>query len=300
MPEGTLEEITNQVKAKNAEEARREAEEKLAEHTASSNTTGSIATSSSDDEQRLVDQLRAPIAPAPAISEADLLKSEGLPMPPQPLNGPVTLDKWQVKSEAEMGVPSLGGTLNATTEQAEDDKRRELEDDRNRTILSHGSSYTSSAPAYQAPLNAAMDTRPEPEVRDIFQENNAGGMTAHADAIQPPAPVSTGPTLAEIDAQNRASTQADALGAVHEAFTSGPTAPAFPPAPVAQPEDTLPPLPPLPDFSTLPPLPGVDPVSLTSSPVVGDTLGDLLPPASPSPAPAGPSDPREFKIPGQN
>lgn len=278
-PEGTLEEITKQVAAKNAAEATKTA------------------------EQQLNEELKVGPA-APVVTEAELLQSEGIPMAQmtqEPLRGAVTLDKWQAKTDDEAGIPSLGGTLNATTEQAEDDKRKELDDDRNRTILSHGgSSYATSVPTYQAPINSVAGMQEEPEVKDIFSETHAASATVHVDAIQPPAPIVSGPTLAEIDAQNRATTHADALGAVHEALNAAPGNPAvdtLPPAPMDN--QSLPPLPPLPDFSTLPPLPGVDPVSLMPS-AAPDTLGDLLPPANVPVAPPSPADPGQFKIPGQN
>lgn len=47
--------------------------------------------------------------------------------------------------------PTFGGTLNATTDQAEDDKRRAIEDDQNKTILSH--SYIGDAAAASAPAD---------------------------------------------------------------------------------------------------------------------------------------------------
>ena len=219
-----------------------------------------------------------------------------------PLRGPVAMDQWRAKAEEEANEPSLGGTLNATTEQAEDDKRRQIEDDRNKTILTHGgSSYATEAPAYQAPLNSVMDQPEEPEVKDIFADGGKTDITAHADVIQPPAPSTAAPTLAEIDAQNR-QTHAEAMDAVNAALESTPPAPAtelIEPVPTPAPvEPTLPPLPPMPDFSTLPPLPGATPpVADTPAP---DTLGDILPPAAPGEQPpAAPSDPAQFKIPGQ-
>lgn len=75
--------------------------------------------------------------------------------------------------------PSLGDTLNATTEEAAEDKRRELKRKQNHTILSHDSEhYITGQPVYQAPISAATDSSQnnEPEVRDIF----ADGPMAHA------------------------------------------------------------------------------------------------------------------------
>jgi hypothetical protein len=297
VPEGTIDEVSSQVAAQNADDATKRAEEELAKQT-SAVARDSQADAASTAERQLAQQLDANPAPS-VITEDELLKSEGLSAPQQPLRGAVTLDKWQAKTDDEAGIPSLGGTLNATTEQAEDDKRKELDDDRNRTILSHGgSSYTTTVPSYQAPINSVSGIQEEPEVKDIFTESHAASATAHADAIQPPEPVAHAPTLAEIDAQNRATSHADALGAVHEALNVNPGVPAPDTLPPAIAEDqSLPPLPPLPDFSTLPPLPGVEPAAPAP---VSDTLGDLLPPAVTPVAPPSPTDPTQFKIPGQN
>ncbi len=298
VPEGTLEEISDQVAQKNSDDAAKRAEEQLAKQT-SAVALDNQADAAKTAEQRLAEELQAGSAASP-ITEDELLKSEGLPAPDMSLKGAVSIDKWQAKNDNEAGIPSLGGTLNATTEQAEDDKRKEAEDDRNRTILSHGGgSYSTTVPSYQAPLNAVTSMQDEPEVKDIFSESHAAGVTVHADAIQPPTPVASAPTLADIDAQNRATTHADALGAVHEAFGGTPSGPAVDTLPPTL-DQSLPPLPPLPDFSTLPPLPGVDPVSLMPTLPVTETLGDLLPPASVPAGPSGPIDPAQFKIPGQN
>ena len=274
VPEGTLDEVTEQVAAQSAEDATEAAEQKLAEQLA----------------------VTAPAAAAPTVTDLSEAAASG------PLRGPVAMDQWRAKAEEEANEPSLGGTLNATTEQAEDDKRRQIEDDRNKTILTHGgSSYATEAPAYQAPLNSVMDQPEEPEVKDIFADGGKTDITAHADVIQPPAPSTTAPTLAEIDAQNR-QTHAEAMDAVNAALESTPPAPAtelIEPVPTpASVEPTLPPLPPMPDFSTLPPLPGATPP--TADTPAPDTLGDILPPATPGQQPpTAPSDPAQFKIPGQ-
>jgi nanoRNase/pAp phosphatase (c-di-AMP/oligoRNAs hydrolase) len=251
-------------------------------------------------EQKLAEQLGAASGGSGAPSATDLLQGDSLPpVAAGPLRGPVAMDQWRSsRTDDQAPEPTLGGTLNATTEQAEDDKRRQLEDDRNRTILSHGgSTYAASAPAFQAPLNSTVDQPEEPEVKDIFAEGSATDVTAHAEAIQPPAPVVNGPTLAEIDAQNRA-THTEAMDAVQAALESTPSSTAPAAAPALPPD--LPPLPPMPDFSTLPPLPGVTPEA-PAAPAL-DTLGDILPPAAPSPEPGAmeSNDPAQFRIPGQN
>ena len=146
-------------------------------------------------------------------------------------------EPWRQPIETPLSEPSLGGTLNATTKQAADDKRRERENGRNKTILSHkGGRYLDSddTPGSQAPLNAAtaaLDHEPTvPNVNDMPRVP-----MAHNDDILPPP---TGKeTLADLDAKHRAAPADDAEG------------------------PALPPLPPMPDFSSLPPLPpGVPPL----------------------------------------
>lgn len=297
VPEGTVDEVTKEVAEKQSDEALDRAEEELAKQ------ASEVATNRQEDaaeaaEQRLAERLAvASPAPAPGTVQDQLA---ALP-PVAPLSGAVPAEQWQARSENEVAEPSFGGTLNATTEQAAEDHRREIEADKNRTILSHGGSYSSAAPAMQSPLNAAMAPAAEPEVPDIFAAatNPADAPTEHAAAIQPPAPAVSAPTLAEIDAQNRAAHD-DARAAIDAALNE--TVPAeLIPAPTlgADPVASLPPLPPLPpmpDFSTLPPLPGEAPASESVS--VPDTLGDVLPPA-PAPQAPAPVDPAQFRIPGQ-
>lgn len=284
VPKGDVDEVTKQVNEAQGEAALDAATQELAQAESVARPAPVDATDAA--EQKLAEQLAvaAPAAGAPMTS----LPADGAePLATgTPLRGAVSMDQWKTRAEDQVGVPALGGTLNATTEQAAEDTRKAVEDDRNRTILTHGGSgYVTNEPSFQAPLNAAASrANAEPEVRDILSQQPQEELTAHIDAIQPPEPTAShAPTLAEIDAQNRA--RHDAVSAVNEAF--GASA-----APVAQsaPADGLPPLPPLPDFSTLPPLPP----ELTPPPAPS------LPPANSTPAPEpSTGDPAQFRIPGQ-
>ncbi len=132
--------------------------------------------------------------------------------------------------------PHFGGILNATTEQAAEDKRRAEQADRNRTILSHnrvsdgmieqglgsspmnGAGATDEAKTFDPMMEPASET-PEPELPTVQSETPA------------PAP---NQTLAEIDQQHRqpspaietpepAPAEADsALDAVHAAYEAVP------------------------------------------------------------------------------
>ncbi len=292
VPEGDVDDVKEVVETEKSKEALDRAEEELALQ------TDKVATSRQEDateaaEKKLAEELSVPLAPSTDELKDKLTADLG------EFNGPIVAPK-------EMAEPSLGGTLNATTEQAAEDKRREIEDDKNRTILSHGGSYTTDKPTMQAPLNATIaDTGAEPEVRDIFKDATPAELpNTHAETIQPPEPKEA-PTLAETEGQNR-DDHADARAAIDAALgSSAPTADpvqgATTPQPVENGLPPLPPLPPMPDFSTLPPLPG----EASAAPVVPesvsvpDALGDVLPPA-PAPEPVAPNDPAQFKIPGQS
>jgi hypothetical protein len=136
------------------------------------------------------------------------------------LKGAVSSEVWKNATE-----PTFGGTLNATTERAEEEARKAEEEDRNHVTLSHSNYIGDNPPIFNAPFNATSLPAEEPSIANPIQE---GTSTVDAGAVQPP-------TLAELDQQNRTS---QAGISTHE----------LPP---------LPPMPPLPDFSTLPPLPPV-------------------------------------------
>ena len=300
-PKGDVDEVAREVAAKQSDQALGRAKEELAKQTAE------VAAEKQEDateaaEQKLAEQLAVAAPPSPPAVDivADIPMAAPSSLPP--LGNVAPPDK-------EMAEPSLGGTLNATTEQAADDKRREIEDDKNRTILSHGGGqYAAAPPMMQSPLNATVAaSQAEPEVRDIFADPATDSEpTGHAATIQPPMPESAhAQTLAEIDAQNRTAHD-DARAAIDAALGGAPT-PTNPPVIGGAPETTpslppLPPLPPMPDFSTLPPLPGeaATPAAPAETVSVPDALGDMFPPATPAPeAPTVSNDPAQFKIPGQ-
>lgn len=264
----TLEEIANSVKVQDQQAAATEAEQVLAEQ---------------------VSQTASTAAQQPVGAYA----------PEQPMSGGID---WQPTSAAApVAEPLLGGTLNATTEQAADDSRREEEDDKNKTILTH--SYLSSTPTYDAPINSVEQSEAGSGSVDIFSGTPESVAPSAADAMMSTAetviqPLGGGPTLAELDAKNRdEAAPIDALAAL------GPVPEPVSPSVAA----TLPQPPPLPDFSQLPP-PSISPAyALDPVPQTPERLGDIFapepaapiaPPVLPSIPPAS-SDPGQFKIPGQ-
>lgn len=282
-------------------------------------------------EQNLAQQL-SKVAPAAAAtpSLADLQKDianaseEVDEAASQPPASPAAVSELP-PTEPE---PSFGGTLNATTEQAAEDKRRELANSQNHTILTHGgNSYVGdSTPTFQSPLNAASQPEYEAPLSDPFSASTAP-TPASAPVTPPPAPaapalpplpepepaVSYAPpvqppneTLADLDAKTRG-THEEARAAIDAAFDAAPTpAPLENSAPAAP---ALPPLPPMPDFSTLPPLPSAPGAAPAADIAPVQPSGALPPekleevlgaaPAAPAPTPQS-DDPGQFRIPGQS
>ncbi|MEO8691245.1 MAG: hypothetical protein ABI397_00505, partial [Candidatus Saccharimonas sp.] len=262
------------------------------------------------NEQQLADQLASivPAAAAPPIAElqkdivaaeaeaASLPETTAMPSPARTIPAEPTAES---RSDIEADAPSLGGTLNATTEQAEEDKRREIEDDRNKTILSHGSSsYMKDTPLKQAPMNGAnVEGAAMPDVSSVFDDapnepSNYGGGGIGTLQL---------PTSMPRDTDARAAIDA---ALAPEPFTVGQQLTGPPQvAPAASPMfGPLPPLPPMPDFSTLPPLP--EGLAATPAPVqandqaAADAVGEMLLDSSANDTIA-PSDPGQFRIPGQ-
>lgn len=269
--------------------------------------------------------------------EAATTQGQATPVaPPQPVPAPTTqgpalppvVPPASTPEKVE-GAPSLGGTLNATSEQAEEDARREQARDTNKTILSHGTPLATQAPQFTAPLNGALEDGAMPAPVDIFSQapsapavaaamEPASAPTVEVKPVEPIAPAGAfgsgeasldaapavtppaAPTLADIDAQNRApapEAHADnARAAIDAAFASAAApstamaapAPLPPVPPVAS---GLPMPPPVPDFSAMP-----------QADLPPDRLADIFatdPTAlTPPPAPS-PNDPGQFRIPGQ-
>lgn len=222
-----------------------------------------------------------------------------------------------VSAEPETATPLLGGTLNATTERAAEDKRRDLDIDQNKTILHHGTYVGASRPALgESPLNAAMGKSDEPPSVDPFATTNKDEAVIAALKEETQA-------LADKQTQSTAppslpDSERDARAAITEVLAAAPPLEsAASPAPVVSPSplptvssapatladiesNVMHGLPPLPDFSDfsgsgLPPLP----------PAPVGTADGGLPALNTSPsAPSTPAQPRtfnpsQFQIPGQ-
>lgn len=215
------------------------------------------------------------------------------------------------QADDEATEPILGGTLNATTDQAEEDARREAASDQNKTILSH--SYLGGDPASEGGVDTASS-----EVVTTRSNALAGTTPEGFPGTPPAAPGSVGvndlPSSDEVhsayaleeEVMPATDTQAAPLGISGErviepidpatSVTAPVTTPEAPAAvaPAATPADLgLPLPPPIPDFSALngAPAPAI-PLPPAPQPAI---LGDILAPEPASAAaPVLPPDPALF------
>jgi len=213
---------------------------------------------------------------------------------PEPSAADVTVDTtnaYGLETQAPAQVPdaeepTLGGALNATTEQAAADSRRVAEDDRNRKILTHSAYLGGSDPSAPASLSdSAPEATSEAPVSDTLTHS-----AYSLEPLEEPAPIAP------------------------------PAEPIAVPAPAPMPMP-LPMPPAIPDFSQPPLAPGAPAIPVPASIEQPALLGDILAPeptvapettsayAMPEPLPAPvdapaptsptPANPAQFQIPGQ-
>lgn len=287
--------------------------DEVAEQTAQENQ--SAAAKHAEDELAKQLETVAPTATPPPVTELaeDLVTEEAAPAEP---------DSGSALPPVVPPTQTMGGTLNATTEQANREAREEAERSQNRTILSHANkTYTGdSQPTIAQPAFNASGLPDEegPSVDPIASSNRV------IEPLPAPesAPQSAPETLADLDAKNRSSSQADAQAAVAAAFDAVPFNPAHQPTEStgsqqlgqvehSQPAPALPPLPPLPqfdgapmppsapDFSVLPPPPPMPNFDQPQGPLPPEELGQIFGNSSaPAADPVAANDPNQFQIPG--
>ena len=329
--QGSVEDVASSVTADNQADAAKTAEEQLAAQLETTQASPTNVPSVADLQQDLAS------ASADVEESASQASTDEVSLPaPEALRGAVSGDDWRKQNDQSSDEPRLGGTLNATTEQAADDKRREEADSRNHTILTHnnGDYVGDSQPTFQSPINGSTAKDDEPATVDPFRDPSSdAAATARAASVAPlsPAqstqepelqyeatePARSAPTLAEIDQQNRASHD-EARAAVEQALNAAPFEPAGNPqantgaqnlGDVVHDTPVTPPsvpagMPPMPDFSTLPPLPPLpqdqnlndQPSGALPPEKLGDIFGSSAPGQTPPPAE---NNPGQFKIPGQ-
>lgn len=318
---GDVDEVAAQLAKEKQAEAAKHAEEMLAESLAATTPAASALPT--------VNDLKADIEQAAAELRSD---EPSLPSPePTIENHPqIELDAKPTDPDMPQFEPTFGGTLNATSEQAAEDKRREEMSDKNKKILSHGNStYVEGPPSGYPAVNSFNQpvSMTESQTSSPLEDPHVDApVSTHGNDLQPlsnfgqePAPVAPPlppqenppfQTLEDIDREHRTTPPElpDADAAIADALQNAPSMSEqqnhIPSMPV--PDPNTPPLPPMPDFSTLPPLPpapGVPVEPVPSPEQAQKELQNNLPTVSPINAapgqPPAPTDPGQFRIPGQ-
>lgn len=244
-----------------------------------------VAAEAEAQEEAQADLPPAPepyVAPAPA-PEAIANSNEA----PEPVVG-------SAYAAEEIGnEPVLGGTLNATTEQAADDARREIENDQNKTILSHSYIGSTDAPGSSVAASSSLEGgvpsgfpgTPPAAPGSVAVNEVPSGSDVHSAYAFDDEPVPGEPTIAVggervIQPISEPSVAASAYAAPTEPPVADPAS-AYAPAPEATPADLgLPLPPPIPDFSQMNSAPAIPVPPVGEQPAI---LGDIL---APEPAPA--------------
>ena len=302
--EGSLDEVSHQTIQEKRHEAAQSAQTKLAH----------------------IEMVNNSAASNQADSTADNEDDEPAPVKPPEIKLPPVQSSVKTSTPEPVGsTPSMGGTLNATTEQAAKDKERELQNNQNKTILTHGEYIGSNEPSFgDTPLNAAMGKSDEPPKIDPFANNSSTAALPGMGAPETPPAAPAAADESIMDAIAKDTTQLtgkpaapaspavndreSALAAVDAALSAAPPAAAAV-LPVAQPAQGLmqgvsksatptlaeleaaapassaPVLPPMPDFSTLPPIPPAPTGTPAGLPPV-PPLGGGMPSAPVAPEPA--------------
>ena len=300
---GDVDEVARQTRDEQQEEAARVAQSRLDTMTQEPKDT-SVFVPETEPEVAEVFSEPAPLADLPpVVSQTTPVKLVSSVEPqfeeaPMPGVSDSVVDK-SVAATSDLSQPSMGGTLNATTDLAAEDKRRELAGDQNKTILHHGGTYTASEPVMgDTPLNAAMGPSDEQPSVDVFNVSPTGPATSDAPVL----------SALQEDTKALANPHEDARNEVNAAFaTAAPSQEAH--IPTLADIEAGQGLPPLPDFSTLPPPP---PMPIGTVPEGIPSLGmpvsmpQQTQPQQTQPTPAQPAfsqsqqefNPGQFQIPG--
>lgn len=302
--EGSLDEVSHQTIQEKRHEAAQSAQTKLAHIEMVNNSAASSqadSTASNDDKED-----DEPVSVKPPEIKLPPVQSSVKTSTPEPVGS----------------TPLIGGTLNATTEQAAKDKERELQNNQNKTILTHGEYIGSNEPSFgDTPLNAAMGKSDEPPKIDPFANNSSTAALPGMGASETPPASSTDESI--MDAIAKDTTQLtgkpaasaspavndreSALAAVDAALSAAPPAavaaspvqpaqgpmqsasksatPTLAELEAAAPASSASALPPMPDFSTLPPIPPAPTGTPAGLPPV-PPLGGGMPSAPVAPEPA--------------
>jgi len=326
-PDGSLEithtpPATPQPAPERGSDALKEAEDELAKSLQTA-VPAATPTLSVDDLQKDLAQASQDVDDAAASTPATAPTASTTSSPDEPK---ITQPHRDWRSDGTSpDEPAFGGTLNATTSEAEDAKRREASQHTNHQILSHDSPAAPAVPPPLPPVEPPAVSPPAPApAPPPALESTADESLSFEPTPVPAVPDMGSQTLADIDSQTRGKETDEARAAVDAVLNSMPFDPAgqpmessgavpaleilhedTPPTQPAPTPPTEPALPPLPDFSTLPPLPG-EPPAQSQPPIVPSSVpplnaNDPEQPLAPQPPQLDiPStDPKAFRIPGQ-
>lgn len=185
---------------------------------------------------------------------------------------------WQTDNTVE--TPSFGGTLNATTTDAEEAKQREANSTYNRQLLSHDAPAATvadeapslgAAPAPDASQVPSLPPLPAVEEAPLEQSREDAMLTYEPAPLEQP----TGPTLSELDNQTRGRATEEARAAVDAVLDSVPFDPARLPLESAGAVPAI-----EVNHDATPPLPPADPMAQPPM----QPMPDMMPPATPPPA----------------
>lgn len=223
--------------------------------------------------------------------------------------------------------PVLGGTLNATTEQAADDARREIENDQNKTILSHSYIGAPAAPtdavstSLQSAQPAGFPGAPQVAPGSVAVNEVPTGSDVHSAYAFDEGPSGDEPSGSTVAVGGERTIQPLSEPAPAPAASS-----AYAPVPDPTPAELgLPLPPPIPDFSQVNSAPAIPLPGAPQPAILGDILAPepanfestnavpmansayapepALPPIAVPPAPTVPpsnsNDPGQFQIPPQ-
>lgn len=209
-----------------------------------------------------------------------------------PTETPAVLPDDVPAVEAEATTePSLGGELNSTTEQVSENAKREAEDQKNTTLLSHSYVGNAESSSHNASnLIGSAGQVDENQNIDVFNDSPAPGTLADEEfKAQSSLPTDTMPTLSlKTELQPEVVPQVSPRDS-DEVRVAEATLDPQPVAPTPNFVSGLPMPPPVPDFSASPPLPPFP--EFVATPALPD-MNTPLPSQQPN-------DPSQFQIPGQ-
>ena len=220
--------------------------------------------------------------PTPGSHNINDSESEDV-KPPEDEEGYLTTHpSWQGR---EIKPPSMGGTLNATAEQALQDKmRQESEEKRNHTILTHGGGEAQPQRPVQQPSGKRRRKKSGGGQGQQNQQNQPAQEAVAAPA-PPPMPAVTPPEPTPLASQPEPAPNPEFQPMPEPSVPAPESIVPVPPAPAAEPEQKLPEIPiaPPPLVVSEPLAPPIEPVQTAPAPEVSPVIPTVEPPVPQAP-----------------